>query len=182
MARCSHAWACQHRMRWALSWGRRSVLEARAETPATDPVPLDAPESSRPVALLPATVIAFALSWRGAGSCPEDAAPSALLLPVVVLGWAGSGAEPWGGGGVPLETLLFFTKGNKTTAATCCVSVVSGGSTRSFAHRHLLHTSVTVPQEASQDGAVVQPQRGAWGQAWPQPESTTQTTPSMGTG
>ena len=30
----------------------------------------------------------------------------------------------------PLETLLFFTKGNKTTAATRCVSVVSGGSAR----------------------------------------------------
>lgn len=97
-------------MRWALSWGRRSVLEARAETPATDPVPLDAPESSRPVALLPATVIAFALSWRGAGSCPEDAAPSALLLPVVVLGWAGSGAEPWGGGGFPLKPCYFSQK------------------------------------------------------------------------
>lgn len=35
-------------------------------------------------------------------------------------------------GGVPLESLLFFTKGNKTTAATCCVRVVSGGGARSL--------------------------------------------------
>ena len=43
-ARRSHAQACRHRTWWALSWGRRSVPEARAEMPATDPVPPDAPQ------------------------------------------------------------------------------------------------------------------------------------------
>lgn len=41
---------------------------------------------------------------------------------------AGSGAEPWLGAFSPHETLLFFTKGNKTSAVTRCVSVVSAGS------------------------------------------------------